>query len=236
MDVLGDVVARERRSDIVALRDDANDRSYTYHDFCTTSYKAGNFLRYLGVDTGDRVEIAPDPVPEPLLTFFGAALLGAVTSFEPTGGDAGAVVVGHERETEFDLPAGSKLAVYGGPPAHVSTEHWEKQVWSENPAFPPTPVDAASPVVVSESGTYSHREVLAAADHVVDDYGLDADSDVVVRESLTDPRVVTAGVVAPLVAGGTVVFPGDETGGDLAVGGDDRSGEPSVCDPTTVSL
>lgn len=66
MDVIGDLMARDRRSDRLALRVDGPGRTYTYHDLITTSYKAGNVLRYLGVRKGARVAVDPAPLPEPL--------------------------------------------------------------------------------------------------------------------------------------------------------------------------
>lgn len=219
--VLADVVARERRSSDLALRADAAGREYSWHDFCTTAYKAGNFLRYLGVAAGDTVAVGDDPLPEAVLTFVGAAQLGALTRFGPDEtADVRAVVVHHAREADFGVPAGCNLAVYGGPPDATGTAHWERDVWSENPAFPPTDVDPDDPAVAAAGATYSHRALLDAAAGVVSEHGLDADSTVAVRASLTRPGVVAAGVVAPLVAGGTVVFPDAETVCDVAVGGD----------------
>lgn len=125
MDVIGDLMARDRRSDRLALRVDGPGRTYTYHDLITTSYKAGNVLRYLGVRKGARVAVDPAPLPEPLLTFLGAAQLGAVTAFDPAV-EARATVVPVDSEEAFeDLPPGQKLveaalAVGGGVPESVA--------------------------------------------------------------------------------------------------------------------
>jgi hypothetical protein len=230
MDVLGDLVARSRRSPAPAFRDDAHDRSYTYHDFCTTAWKTGNFLRYLGVARGDRVEIAPEALAEPVLTFFGAAQLGAVTRFAPGSGDARAVVVPQGAESTLDPPPGTKLAVFGGPPSRPDVAHWEGIVWSENPAFPPTDVDPDSPAlsaVASEDpdaaeadldDQYTHAELLDGARRVVDRFGVDEETTVALRASLARPGAVVGGVLAPLLAGGTVVLPDDDTLCDVCVG------------------
>jgi hypothetical protein len=234
MDVLGDVVARERRSERRALRT-AGGRRYSYHDFCTTSYKAGNFLRYLGVRAGDVVGIEPDPLPEPLLTFFGAAQLGAVTRFDPDGAaESGrALVVPVAREADFSPPPGQKLAVYGGSPDGVDVAHWEQEVWSENPAFPPTDVAPEDPVLRDGERTASHADLLGAAASVVAEAGVESGTEVAVRGSLSDPAVVAAGVVAPLLAGGVVVFPTDEEVCDVGVG---AGPEPVTVAPDDVSL
>jgi hypothetical protein len=219
--VLGDLVARDRRSDDDALCVVPEGRTYTYRKLCTTAYKAGNFLRYLGVDRGDRIEIAPDPLPEPVTTFFGAALLGAATRFRAVGdGDARAVIVSRDREPEFDLPPGSKLAVYGGAPDRPEVAHWENAVWSENPAFPPTEVAPDDDALVGAGGTYTHGELLGAGRRVAEAFGVRERMTVAVRGPLSEPGVVAAGLVAPLFGGGTIVFPGDDTVCDVGVGED----------------
>jgi hypothetical protein len=240
MHVLGDLVARERRSDRPALRT-AGGRRYSYHDFCTTSYKAGNFLRYLGVRAGDTVAVEPDPLPEPVLTFFGAVQLGATTRFDPRvsrrpdadGDPPRATVVPVDRESEFSLPPGHKLAVYGGSPESPQVAHWEQEVWSENPAFPPTEVDPASPALVSGAGESSHEILLSVARRVVAETGLGEHDEVAVRGSLSEMGVVAGGLIAPLLAGATVVFPADDEVCDVAVG---PGPEEIVVDPDSLDV
>jgi acyl-coenzyme A synthetase/AMP-(fatty) acid ligase len=238
--VVGDLLARERRGPETALYDAARDRCRSYRDVCTTAYKAGNFLRYLGVDGGDTVGIAAEARPQPLFTFLGGALLGAVTRFDASAdaaADAAALLVSVDAEASVSAPPGTKLAVYGGAPARPDTVHWEETVWSENPAFPPTPVDPADPLVAAAGGseTHSHASVLAAARDVVEEWGLGPGDGVAVRASLSDPHTVAAGVVAPLLAGGHVVLPAsDGAGTDAAVAVGDGP-EPSF-DPGSVPL
>ncbi|AKU07640.1 AMP-binding protein [Haloferax gibbonsii] len=211
MDVIGDLMARDRRSDRLALRVDGPGRTYTYHDLITTSYKAGNVLRYLGVRKGARVAVDPVSLPEPLLTFLGAAQLGAVTAFDPAV-EARATVVAVDRETEFaDLPPGQKLAVFGGPPSSPATTHWEQEVWSENPAVHPEVVAPDDPALVADDREFTHGDLLDAARRVAADFDLGEDDTVAVRSSLSHPGTVVAGVLAPLLAGGTIRIPaGDE--------------------------
>ncbi|QZP38329.1 AMP-binding protein [Halobaculum magnesiiphilum] len=236
--LVGDLVDRERRSERPALYAAALDRTYSYFDLCNTAAKAGNVLSHVGVREGDRLVVDADHHPQAVFTFLGAALLGAVTEFasdiDPEC-DARAVVVPVEREGEFDLPGGSKLVAFGGDPDRPGTTHWEAEVWSENPAFPPTFHDPADPVLRGRVGdavgdaagdtagdaggdgtgdggsddarAYSHADLLAAAGEAVDALDLDADSRVAVRAPLSDPRAVAAGVLAPLVAGGAIALP-----------------------------
>ncbi|QZX99325.1 AMP-binding protein [Halobaculum rubrum] len=210
--LVGDLVARDRRSERPALHAAELDRTYSYFDLCNTAYKAGNVLSHIGVREGDRVVIDADPHPQAVFTFLGAALLGAVTEFasdiDPES-DARAVVVPAQREHEFDLPGGSKLVAFGGDPERPDTTHWEEEVWSENPAFPPTFHDTEDLVLrdADTDRTYSHADLLDAARETADELALDAESRVAVRAPLSDPRTVAAGVVAPLAAGGAVALP-----------------------------
>lgn len=224
METLGDLVARDRRSDAIALRTDPTDRAMSCHDCCTTAWKAGNFLRYLGVRAGDRVSIAADRRPEPVLALLGAALLGATARFGIEGSTADAsggsrvVVAPAEREEGLDVAAETRLLVYGGVPDQSRTAHWEGDVWSENPAFPPTAVDPHSTVLDGETASFTHAALLAAAEGIVEEYELDSGTTIAVRDDLSEPGVVVAGVLAPLLAGATVVFPDAETRCDVAVG------------------
>lgn len=205
---LGDAVARDRRTAGLALRARESGRTYSYRDFITTSYQAGNVLRHLGVRPGDEVRVASEHVPEPVLTFYGAAQLGAVTRFGGEGAEPPRVtVVPATREAEFDRPPGHHLAVYGDPPSDPSVTHWETEVWSENPAVHPVSVDAGDPLFVGGDRTYTHGEALATAAAVVEDAAIDPGTTVVLRGPLTDPAVVVAGLVAPVLAGATVVLP-----------------------------
>ena len=238
MNVLGDVVARERRSPAPALSVSACGRTYSYHDFCTSAYKAGNVLRYLGVDRGDVVAVEGSLPPTPVLACFGAAQLGAAVAFDASpdrvaAGEFRAAVVRHDRETEFDAPPGCSLAVHGGPPDDPAVTHWEQEVWSENPAFPPMPVEPADAALATDGRTLSHAAVLDAAGRAVDAAEIDAGATVAVRGPLTHPGVVAVGVVAPLVAGGTACFPDEGTVCDVAVGTGDAP-EPVALSPDSL--
>mgnify|MGYP002760573367 FL=1 len=216
-ETLGDVVARERRTSGIALRARESGRTYSYRDFITTSYKAGNVLRHLGVRPGDEVCIAAEHVPEPVLSFYGAAQLGAVTRFGTAGRDPPRVAVAPaDREAAFDLPPGHHLAVYDDPPEDPAATHWEAEVWSENPAVHPIAVDGGDPLLVAGDRTHTHSEVLTAAAEVIADAGIDPGTEVMLCGPPTDPAVVVAGLVAPILAGATIVLPtatdGDGTG------------------------
>ncbi|GAB7012883.1 hypothetical protein JCM18549_11540 [Halolamina salina] len=241
MDVVGDLLGRDRRSDRPALVVDGRERSY--HELITNAYKAGNVLRYHGVGEGRTVAVAPVPDLPPLLAFLGAAQLGAATRFDPAAGsDAGdrLLLVPAAEEAAYDPGPGTKLAVFGGEAADAETIDWEESVWSENPAFPPTEIDPGTPLLVDGDRTVSHGDALAAAAEVADLRGLDADSRVVLRASLADPAAVVAGVLAPLLVGGCVVLaePGrtaTEPAGDLAVAAGNAP-ESATVEPSEIVL
>lgn len=221
MDVLGDTIDRQRRTSDTALRAPAVGRVYDYRRFCTSAWKVGNFLRHLGVRSGAGVTIADDPIPEPVLTFYGAALLGGVVRFGPgesIDDDTRALVVPVGDLGEYDAGPSTKRIAYGGQPDDPTVSYFERDVWSENPTEPPDHVTPSDPLLTTSEATYSHGDVLGAATEVADDHGIVSDTSVAVRGSFTAPGVVAAGLVAPIVAGGTVVV-GPEAEGDLVVGG-----------------
>lgn len=236
--VVPDLIARDRRSDRPALIDAARDRTYGYDEFCTTAYRTGNVLRHLGVHGGARVAIEARAAPQPLLAFLGSALLGATAGFDAAPGtDARAVVADTDREAEFDLPPGSKLCTFGDPPERADTTHWETEVWSENPAFPPVEYDPDAPVLAADGGIYDHAGLLAAARDAAAALTLAAADRVALCAPLSDPRAVAAGVLAPLLVGAAVHLPGDDAAPDApaataAVG----AGPPAPSDVPTLSL
>ena len=213
--VIGDLLPRDRRREQSAVVVPASDREMSYHDFFTNAYKSGNVLRFLGVRASATVAIEVTAAPEPFLAFLGAAQLGAQATFEPAS-EARVTLVPVATEADYDLPPSSKLAVYGGPPESPATTHWEQEVWSENPGFPETPVNPESTVLRADSETYSHRDLLAAGDDVVDALGLDGDSRLAIRTPLATPATAV-GVIAALIAEATMVVVGES---DRAVDAD----------------
>lgn len=223
MDVLGDVIARDRRSERPALTVPEVGRTYDYRRFCTTAWKTGNFLSHLGVRGGAGVAVADDPLPEPILTFYGAASLGAVVTFDPPpelDDDTRALVVPESASEAYRVGPSTKRVVYGDPPEAADISHFEGDVWSENPTEPPDRVERDAPLLRTRTTSYSHRYVLEAAHSIVEEYEIEQSDAVAVRGSFTDPAVVVAGLVAPLLAGGTIVV-GSDASGDVVVGGPD---------------
>jgi len=206
-ETVSDLVARDRRTPGTALHAAGVDRSYSYRNFVTTTYKVGNVLRYLGVRRGEEVLVVPDPLPEPVLTFYGAAQLGAVTRFSDSlPSTVPRVVVAPARyEATFDLPPGHNLVVYGDAPTDPTTTHWETEVWSENPAIHPARVEPTDPLLAVGEETYSHGDALSTSSGEASEQMNPGDR-VVVEGHLGDPDVVVEGLVAPIAAGATIAL------------------------------
>jgi len=220
METVDDLVARDRRSEATALSITAG-ATYDYHRFLTTAWKTGNFLRHHGVREGATVAVADDPASQPLLSFLGTAMLGGVTRFvdpsEPTD-DVQAVVYPAAVADAAEVPPGTNRVGYGDEPEDPAVAHFGRDVWSENPSFPPVERDPDSPVLAADGATYSHRDLLTAAEAVVAEHDLDAEDRIAVRAPLAHPGTVVAGVVAPLLAGAAVVLP-DADGPDTDAAG-----------------
>ncbi|MFW5964553.1 MAG: hypothetical protein ACOCQM_06775, partial [Natronomonas sp.] len=137
---------------------------------------------------------------------------------ESIDSDTRALVVPVGDLDEYDAGPSTKRVAYGGPPDDPSVSYFERDVWSENPTEPPDHVTPSDPLLATPESTYSHGDVLGAAAETIDDHGIASDTAVAVRGSFTAPGVVAAGLVAPIVAGGTVVG-GPEAEGDIVVGG-----------------
>ncbi|MDZ7746997.1 MAG: hypothetical protein U5K28_10990 [Halobacteriales archaeon] len=227
---LADVLARDRRSDHLAHLHAPADRSYDYRRFLTTAWKSGLFFRNEGVRGGMRVAIAGDPIPETILSFLGAGLLGATVQFEPDTltEETKILIAPTERLGEFDTTPGTRLVGYGTEPDDPAVSHWERDVWSENPTLPPDPVAPDDPLLRTDDATYSHADLLDSAVAIATEHNLGPGDEVVLRTPLTDPGTVV-GVLVPLVAEATLVVPDDETVGTLGIGAgpDERTISPA---------
>ena len=248
MDLVGDLLARDRRTrDTALVTPDGRER--THHDLITNGYKSANVLRYLGVRAGATVAVDPTPGFHTTLAFLGAAAVGAPVRFDPEAGiEAGDRVVLAPVATAAGLTpaAGTNLAAFGGPPERPDTTHWEQELWSENPGTPPSDVGPDDAAIVGPDRAFSHRDLCSIAAAAVEEAEMDAETRAVLRRPFSDPPAVAAGLVAPLSVGGTAVLAplgvevgtddaADEPRGDVAVA---RAGadvpEPRRIDPASV--
>ena len=233
MDTLRGLLARDRRSEAIVLHDATSGREYDARRLLTIAWKTGNFLHHCGVRGGHTIVVV-GKTPEALLGFLGAASLGAITRFGPaTATDARAVIAPTGSIEEFDLPPGGTAIAYGEPPESAHVEHFERDVWSENPTLAPAPVDPTDRAFATADGHYTHAETLAAAERAIEDADMQAGETVAVRAPLSRPGAVAAGVVAPLLADGVIVLPDSDTVADVAVASGDAP-EARVVDPTVI--
>lgn len=201
----------------------ATGRRYDYRRFCTTAWKVGNFLRHLGVRDGVTVAVADDPVPETVLTCYGASLLGAVVRFGPSADvddDVQTLVVPAAEVDDYDTGPSTRRVVYGDAPDDPSVSYFERDVWSENPTEPPDRVHPEQPLLATTDSTYTHSDVLGSARAAVESFALGPDATVAVAGSFTDPEVVAAGLIAPVLVGASFEI-GPGATGDPVVGGPD---------------
>ncbi|WP_436343832.1 hypothetical protein [Natronorubrum sp. FCH18a] len=246
-ETVDDLLTRDLRDDRTALVDTTG-REFDNHWLCTTSWKAGNFLRHAGVRKDVTVGIVGEG-PLSLLAFFGTTLLEGATRFDPPTDladedDFRALVapVTDLESGDYALPRGSQRVGYGQKPEEPDIHHFDAGVWSENPAFPPLDIDPETTLLTDGERTASHGAALETAGDVVEAYGLEAGDRVVVRDSLADPRVVVAGVLAPMLAEGVIVLAGDEDESETAVErgeyglSSESVAEPNRIEPSAVSL
>jgi hypothetical protein len=246
MDVVGDLVARERRSDALALRTDSRAGSYSYEKLCTNAWKAGNLLSHYGVrgDATVAIDAGESLSPPPLTAFLGAALLGATVRFEspdsggsdpPESVETRALVVPTDSVEGYTPPPGTTVLAYGDVPEDPTVTHFEREVWSENPTTPPNEVRPDDTLLVTDvdgSGV-THRQAVEAAERVADEVGLDDEHLVAPRGSLAGPAVAVAGVLAPLSVGAAILLDESSTG-DVGVGSEGEVNEPQRIDPCDV--
>jgi hypothetical protein len=233
MDTLRGLLAREHRSEEIVLHDATTGRKYDARRLLTNAWKTGNFLHHCGVRNGHEVAIV-GKAPEALLGFLGTVSLGAITHFEPsTTTDARAVVAPTETIERFDLPPGGTRIAYGDPPTDPHTEHFERDVWSENPTLAPATIDPTDPVLAADEAQFTHADLLAAAERAIERADMQAGETVAVHAPLSQPGAVAAGIVAPLLAGATITLPDVATVADVAVASGDAP-EVTTLDPTAI--
>jgi len=233
--VLGDLVARERRHK-GPLVYGTGSQPYTAHKFCTDAWKSANLFRYHGVGPGRDVCVADDPRPPALLALFGATLQGAAVRFGLDGNASARLLVGSPAAlADAATEPGTKRVAFGAPPEDPDVVHFERDIWSENPTMPPDRVDPAATALATADSAYSHADLLEATDCIVENLALSDEDAVALRASLTDPGAVVAGVLAPLSVGATLVLPGADRTGTVAVTANGAP-EPRTVDPGTVPL
>lgn len=250
METLADIVAAGRDRDGAVLTAAERSAPYTYGEFSTNAWKAGNILRHYGVRPDARLALVIGPkdpdendepgylgtAADPLLALLGGAALGTtvdVTPAQPV--DARAIVLPNAWLDRYEVEPGCSRLAYGGPPGESGVAHFERELWSENPIEPPDPVQPGDTVLQVDGTTFTHEQLVDAGRAVADEYGLTAGDSVALDAPLTSAGAVAGGIVAPLVVGGTLLLGAADPLSTEAtyVLSDSASGE-RVVDPETV--
>lgn len=214
--VLGALFTRDRRTDTPALAVPGIGRQYDYRRFCTIAWKVGNLFHHFGVRPGVSVAVAGEKRPEPLFALCGATLVGGVVRFDSIPSDARVLVAPTVDLGTYDVPPGCQRIGYGEQPGDPNDAFFEGDVWSENPTRPPTEVEADTPVLADDT-VCTHERLLRGGRSVVDRWELTTESTVAVRGPLQNPKTIVAGVIAPLLVGGTILFPDENSIGEYAI-------------------
>lgn len=176
-------------------------KEYNEETFYTTCHKTANLLNHLGVREGGDVVVSPSAVPENVFGFLGACLVGARTRFSDGGTvDADALVCAGDRLDGYDLPPSCSVLAHGEAPRRVT--NFEREIWGENPVFPPDLVAESDAVVLAERNRTS-AELVEDAREIVDEREI-WNGDEVRIETLDKEGAVS--VVAALLARATVVL------------------------------
>ncbi|MFB6082181.1 MAG: hypothetical protein ABEJ67_05100 [Halanaeroarchaeum sp.] len=217
MDTVGDILDLAHPDGATALHTPT--REYDYHRFRATTFKVGNYLRHCGVGDHAIVAVLDVPAPETVFGFLGTALLGGAVAFDPVTTVDATVLLGPTTDlAAYDVEPGCKRVGFDEEPSDPSWAYFEREVWSENPFFPESPADQDDALLPG----LTQREVVDRAEETA--AALTADDEVAVRGPFADPGTVVDGVLAPLVAGASIVFPDDDLVGTVAVGGDGPEG------------
>lgn len=173
-------------------------KGYSEEVFYTTCHKTANLLNHLGARKGSAVAVSPRPVPENVFGFLGACLVGAETRFVHDGAvDADILVSDGGRVGSYEVPASCRVLAHGDAPQGAT--NFDREIWGENPVFPPDLVGGADTTVLNG---HTSAEVVEEARGIVEERGL-WNGDEVTVESLDKDAVK---VVAAVAARATVLL------------------------------
>lgn len=231
MDTVGALFDRAYERDGLAFTAPGRTTGYSNREFATDSWKAGNLLAHYGVHGDATVAVAVGPkhptaddepgrlaaTPDPIFATLGATLLGAAVEFQPGSSvEAAALVVPADWLERYSVAPGCARIAYGGPPEAPDVVHFEQARWSQNPVAPPDRVTGDA-VALRGSGV-TQAELLAQAREMVRDGAIES-GDRVWLDAPLKAEMLAPGVLAPLVAGATIVG-GDPADLDVRVGAD----------------
>ena len=165
--------------------------------FRTVVAPADVIERYTVAPGAQRVCYGGEP-PEPAVHHFESGLWSENPSFPPV-----------EIDPETPLLWYSSSTTAPGPSTRTTEAETDDPIEIPEPAETPEPSETPKPSETPEPiTTISHGEAMSRARSYATQAGIEPGTRVLVRDSFADPRVLVAGVLAPLVVGGTVVLRG----------------------------
>lgn len=248
METLADLVAAGRDREGAVVNAPERNAPYTYGEFSTNAWKAGNLLRHYGVRAGARLGVIVGPkhptpgdepgwlgtAPDPLLAVLGGACLGArVVLSPPQPIDARAFVCPDAWLDDYEVQPGCSRIAYGGPPEGTGVAHFERELWSENPIEPPDLVSADEPFLDIDGTATTQGTLVTAGKSVAETHGLGSDDRIYLDAPLSSAGAIAAGVVAPLTVGATIVV-GDGVAAENICYTVTHDGGESTVDPGSV--
>lgn len=224
MDTLKHLLGSCRDREGIAIDAPHRVTPYSYREFGTNGWKAGNLFRHYGVRSGAAMALVVGPneasdgsvvglpdAPQPLGALLGGMGLGATVTLTPeTPVDGRAIVVPADWLDRYPVEPGVSQIVYGGQPEDPSVVHYGTESWSENPMEPPDVVAPSDDAVTIDGETFSHETLLTATRDVAEESGMDDGDSVAIGAPLTEPGALVAGVLAPLSTGATILLPDSE--------------------------
>jgi hypothetical protein len=243
METVAALVAAGRDREGPVLDAPGRNAPYTYGEFSTNCWKAGNLLRHYGARGGARLGLVvgpkhPDEADEPgwlgtaadpLVALLGGACLGATVVLSPPEPiEARAFVCPDAWMDRYDIAPGCSKLAYGGPPEDADVAHFERELWSENPIEPPDPVGPDDTLLDIDGETTTQGDLLTAGESVAVEHDLAGGDRVAVDAPLSSAGAIAAAVVAPLSVGATIVPGGDAAGECVYTVTEDDASGPTV--------
>jgi len=219
MQTVADLITTARDTDAPLFVSSGGAADHSYESFLTTTWKAGNLLRHYGVRPGDAVAVVVGPnepeaddqpghmgvTPTPLLAVIGGLLAGGSVDLDPvTAVDAKVLVAPAAWIERYTPGPGTKPIAYGADATDPTVAQLERESWSENPVAPPVELDPMT-TAFGGSDPHTHGDLLVETRRIVAGYNFDSDTRVGLAAPMT-PAVFVAGVLAPIMAGGTIVL------------------------------
>lgn len=221
IETVAEVIDRHRWTDDITISGPGGSPSYSSEQFGSTAHKTGNFLSHFGVHPDATVGIHPGPGMAPILSVFGAGLLGATVEFVRHPEDHMAVFIAPGdvwTATNPSIPPGVTGIAYRGSGTESRIRAFGRGVWSENPYCPTDPaVQSETSLFHSPDGSITHGSLIAAARDLGVNQPLATTDHVRVHGHVGTPESFLLGVLFPLLQPASIAFDAHLPDGDVTI-------------------